>query len=142
MAATPWAVYNRAKKAIGNGTIQLGVSPLKIKLCGSGSNAGTQLSTYASVTDEVTGGGYTAGGKALTGVTWTAGASAGQIRLDADDIVFSVAGSDLTGIKYAVIGLSGGPVLCWSQLSAAAFSVTDGNTLTIQINAAGIFNLT
>ena len=47
---------------------------------------------------------------------------------------------------YLVIAASnttgGNQALCWSKLSTAAFSVTSGNTLTIQVNAAGVFALT
>ncbi len=32
MAATAWALWNKAKKKIGNGTIQLGTNVLKVQL--------------------------------------------------------------------------------------------------------------
>jgi hypothetical protein len=143
MAATAWTLYNEAKKYIANGTIQLGTSALKLKLCTSASNASTRtLSTFASVNSEIAAtGGYVANGKALTGVTLTAGASAQQIRFDSDDLVFTASGASLTNVKFAVIGVSAGKALCWSRLSAAQFTVTSPNTLTIQMNAAGIFYL-
>ena len=143
MAATAWQLYNEAKKYIGNGTIQLGVSALKLKLCTSASNASTRtLSTFASVNNEISAtGGYAANGKALASVTWTAGASAQQIRFDADDVVFTASGASLNNIKFGVIGMSGSKALCWSRLSTSQFSVTTGNTLQIIMDASGIFTL-
>lgn len=143
MAATAWQLYNEAKKYIGNGTIQLGVTAMKCKLATSASNASTfTISTFASITSEIgTSGGYAAGGKALTNIAWTVGASAKQYKFDSDDLIWTATGGPLTNVKYAVIGVSGGRVLCWSRLSTAQFTVTIGNTLTLQMNAAGIFTL-
>jgi hypothetical protein len=144
MAATAWLLYNEAKKYIGNGTIVLGTTALKCKLTTSASNASTfTLSTLASVTSEISAtGGYVANGKALTTLAWTVGASAKQYKFDADDLVYTASGAALTNVKFAVIGVSGGKALCWSRLSTSQFTVTSGNTLTIQMNASGIFTLT
>lgn len=144
MPATAWNLYNEAKKYIGNGTIQLGVSSFKMKLTNSGSNASTRtLSTFASITGEISAtGGYVAGGRALAGVVWTVVASAQQYKFDSDDLVFTASAAALNNIKFAVIGISGSRVLCWSRLSTSQFTVTTGNTLTVQMNASGIFVLT
>ena len=143
MAATPWQLYNAAKKYIGNGTIQLGVDVFKLKLCTSASNASTfTLSTFASINNEISAtGGYVANGKALAGVAWTVGASAKQFKFDSDDVIFTASGANLNNIKYGVIGLSGSKALCWSRLSADQFTVTAGNTLQVIPNAAGIFTV-
>lgn len=143
MPATAWSLYNEAKKYIGNGTIQLGTTALKLKLCTSASNASTfTLSTFASVNNEIAAaGGYVAGGRSLAGLAWTVGASAKQYKFDSDDLVFTASGSTLANIKFAVIGVSAGKALCWSRLSTSQFSVTSPNTLTIQMNSAGIFTL-
>lgn len=143
MPATAWSLYNEAKKYIGNGTIQLGTTALKLKLCTSASNASTfTLSTFASVNNEIAAaGGYVAGGRSLAGLVWTVGASAKQYKFDSDDLVFTASGSTLANIKFAVIGVSAGKALCWSRLSTSQFSVTSPNTLTIQMNSAGIFTL-
>lgn len=144
MSASAFQFYNEAKKYIGNGTIQLGTTALKMKLTTSASNASTfTLSTFASITGEIgTSGGYTAGGKALATMAWTVGASAKQYKFDADDLIWTATGGPLTNVKYGVIGVSGGKALCWSKLSTSQFTVTTGNTLTVQFNAAGIFTLT
>ena len=144
MAASAFTFYNKAKKYIGNGTLQLGTSAFKMKLTTSASNASTfTLSTFASITSEIgTSGGYVAGGKALASMTWTTGASAKQMAFDAADLVWTATGGPLTNVKYGVIGVSGGKAMCWSKLSTSQFTVTIGNTLTIQFASAGIFTLT
>jgi len=124
MAATAWVVYNKAIKKIGNGTIDL-----------------------SSLTDEVaSGNGYTASGKAMTSEVWTVGGSAGAYKFDAADVVWTATGGAINSIKAAVILTSGDSagachLLAWSQLTTAAFNLSSGNTLTVQLNASGIFTL-
>lgn len=141
MAASAWTLYNLAKKYLGNGTIQLGVSSFKMKLYTSASNASTfTLSTLASVSNQATGGGYS-NGKALTSVVWTAGASAKQYKFRSTSCVYTANGSSLVNVKFAVIGISGGKALCWSKLSTSQFTITSPNTLTVTPNASGIFTM-
>jgi hypothetical protein len=144
MAASAFLFYNKAKKYIGNGTIVLGTTALKMKLTTSASNASTfTLSTFASVNNEIgTSGGYVANGLALASMIWTTGASAKQMKFNAANLVWTATGGPLTNVKFGVIGVSGGKALCWSKLSTSQFTVTTGNTLTIQFNASGIFTLT
>ena len=84
MAATAWQLYNKAKQSIGNGTITLGAGVFKMVLAATASNASTfTLSTYASITSEISAtGGYATGGKNLIPATarWTVGASAKQYK--------------------------------------------------------------
>lgn len=143
MAATAFQLYNEAKKYIGNGTLVLGTTAFKLKLCKSGSNASTfTLSTFASVDNEISArGGYVANGKALANMVWTVGASAKSYKFDADDVVFTASGSALNNVKFAVIGFSGGKALCWSKLSSSQFTISSPNTLTIQFNSLGIFEM-
>lgn len=140
MAAGAFNVYNTAKKYIMNGTVDLDTNTLKLKLCTSASNASTfTLSAFADVTGEIAAsGGYATGGKALTTVSVSSIASAKSYSLDAADVVIT---GTLTNVKFAVIGISGGKILCWSKLSTSQFTVTAPNTLTIQFNANGIFEL-
>jgi len=143
MAATAWSIYNLAKKYLGNGTIQLGVNVFKVQLHQSASNASTfTLSTAASVTSEVANGnGYVTGGKSLTSITWTTGASAKQYAFDSADPIWTATGGTIPNIKFAVIKNSAGKLVCWSRLTTAQFTLAQNNTLTIQMNAAGIFTL-
>ena len=143
MAASAFLLYNTAKKYIGNGTIVLGTAAFKMKLTTSASNASTfTLSTFAAVTGEISiRGGYVANGLALGTMTWTVGASAKSYRFKCADVVYTASGSSLVNVKFAVIGVSGGKALCWSKLSTAQFTVTSPNTLTVQINALGVFEM-
>jgi hypothetical protein len=132
MAAGAWTVYNKAKKKIGNGSISLASTAFRMQLHTSASNANTAtLSTIASVDNQVTeANGYSSSGKALTSEVWTAGASAGQYKFDADDVFWSSGAS--AGARH---------ILCRSQLSTSQFSLSTGNRLTIQMNASGILTL-
>ena len=152
MAASAWQLYNSAKKYIGNGTITLGAGVFKMVLATSASNTSTfTLSTYASVTNEISAtGGYTTGGKNLVPATgqWTVGASAKQMKFTMSTVglAFTASGASLTNIKYAIIrnstGATAGKLLCFCQLSSSQFTVTSPNTLTILPAATGIFTLT
>ena len=136
MAASAYSVYNEAKAYLVNGTVDLDTNVIKMGLFKSTSNASTfTLSTGASVTNAVSGGGYT-GAKTLT-CSVKVGASAKQYKFHYASVVFTASGADITSIMYAVIYVSGGKALCWSKLSTAAFSVTSGNTLTIGANSTG-----
>ena len=147
MAATAWTFYTEAKKKIGNNTIQLDAGIWKMELFTSASNASTtSLSIGSQVTNEIAAqGGYVAGGRTIAGIVWTISGDA--VKWDATDLVFTASGANLSIIKYAVIrnsvgAATSGHLLVWSRLSSSEFSVTSGNTLTIQFATAGIFTLT
>lgn len=148
MAAGAWTVYNLAKKKIGNATLSLAATVFRMTLHTSASNAATAtLGTFASVTGEVTeANGYSSSGKALANEIWTAGASAGQYKFDADDPFWSANGGTIPNIKYAVIWISGASanarhLLCRSTLSTSQFTLSAGNRLTVTLNASGILTL-
>lgn len=145
MAATAWTLFNKAKKKIGNGTIQLGTNVLKMQLHTSaavGFTTTSLISTAASVTGEVAAGnGYATGGQTLASVTWTTGASAGQYRLNSGNPIWTATGGNIANIKFGLIKNSAGQALCWSKLTTAQFTLTINNTLTVQMAAAGIFTL-
>ena len=150
MGASAWTIYNKAKERIGNGLLNLSTTPFRMALFKSGSNFGTAtLENYGSLTSQVTNGnGYVTSGKTLAGEDWTVGASAKQFKFDADDpATWTASGGALSLIKGAVIFASGTSagnkyLLCYASLSTAAFTLADGNTLTIQFNASGIFTMT
>jgi hypothetical protein len=146
MAASAWEVYNEAKKFIGAGTLILSTAK-RISLHTSASNASTKtLSIYSELTNEVgSGNGYSSSGKSLATVAWTQGASAGQYKFDADDVVWTATGGSIANIKFAVIsnvsGGASGKLLCKSRLTSSQFTLSSGNTLTLQMNASGILTL-
>lgn len=142
MAASAWRVYNEAKKYIQTGDIDLNTNVITMGIYKASSNASTYtLSTLASVTVAASLGIKTQK-KTLTSITVTAGASAKVIRFDCADLVFTASTASAFSCLYAVIGVSGGKAIAWCKMSSAGFSVTAGNTLTIQINASGIWELT
>lgn len=148
MAASAWAVYNEAKKYIGNGTISLASTAYRMTLHTSASNANTAtLSIYNELDNQVTeANGYSSSGKAMTGEVWTVGASAGQYKFDMDDVFWSANGGSISNIKFAVLWLSAAAsasrkLLCRSQLSTSQFSISTGNRLTIAMNASGVLTL-
>jgi hypothetical protein len=147
--ASAWSVYNLAKKKIGNGSINLAATVYRMTLHTSASNANTAtLGTYVSLTNEVTENfGYSSSGKAMTSEVWTTGASAGQYKWDMDDVFWSANAGTIANIKIAVLWLSGTSangrhLVCRSLLSTSQFSLSAGNRLTIQMNAAGVLTLT
>jgi hypothetical protein len=151
MAATAWAVYNLAKKKIGNSTLNLAATVFRMTLHTSASNVNTAtLNVYgASVTGEVVSvtGAYSTSGKPLVNEVWTnAGtASAGQYKFDADDVFWSAL-TTISNIKFAVIWLSAAAtanrhLLCRSSLSTAQFTLATGNRMTVQMAATGILLL-
>jgi hypothetical protein len=149
MAAQSWKFYNLAKKKIGNGSISLAATVMRMSLVTSASNFATRtIGTFASLTNEIAdGNGYSTSGKALTGEVWTVGASAQQYKWDADDVVWTGTGGSIANIKGAVIWLSaasagGRHLVAFASLTSTQFTLASGNTLTIQMNSAGIATLT
>ena len=145
MAAAAWRLYAKAKEYIGDGTITLGTGGFKMALFRGSSNTSTiTLSTLASVTVQASGGAYTAGGKYLapSAGTWTLAGSTITFDYTSLGITFTASGSVISAVQYAVIYNSAGKLLCWSKLSASAFSVADPNTLTVLPAATGVFTLT
>jgi hypothetical protein len=147
MSASAWAIYNEAKKYLGAGTIPL-PGAFRITLHTSASNFNTAtLSIYSELDNQVSeANGYSSSGKALANEAWTAGASAGQYKFDADDPFWSANGGTIANIKGAVISQVGASaalhkLLCRSTLTTSQFSLSATNRLTITFNASGIFTL-
>ena len=144
MAVSAWVVNNYAKLKIGNATINLSDNALFRMALYTASASATlvagDVSVQGSLAGQASGGGYTAGGEQLTGITWTE--AGGTVTFDSTAWV--VTGS-IAAVKYAVIvasvGATSGHILCYSKLSTANFAVTGSNTLTITPNASGIFTL-
>lgn len=104
MAAGNFLILDIAKPKIGNGVFDLDGHTFKMALCDN-SQALDETFTgasgdgrYADLTGEVSGAGYTAGGEALTGVTWAGGS--GTVTFDADPTTWEAA---TFVAKYAVI---------------------------------------
>jgi hypothetical protein len=145
MAAQAWKLYNEAKKKIGNTTLNLASTSYRITLHTSASNFATAtLSIYSELTNEVSEAtGYSSSGKALTSERWTVGASAGQYMFDVGDPVWTATGGNIANIKGAVIWNSstGTFLLVRASLTSSQFTLSSGNTLTLQMNSSGVFTM-
>lgn len=151
MAAGKWKVYEQAKLRIGNLTIDLSdTTNWKLALFLSTSNANTLsvgTGVFADLTNEhAAANGYSAGGVALITETWTN--SAGTITWTSANPVFTASGGSIVArfaviYKNATVNTIVKPLVCVCLLDVAPADVTTttGNTLTIQMNASGIFSL-
>ena len=149
MAASAWQFYDSFADHLGKGDIDLSGTNFKMALFTTTTGfASDALSVYGSLSNEVTSAnGYVAGGDSLASETWSAGASAGVMRFDAADPVWTASGGTIAGVKGAVVYQSGASagisyLVAWSTLTTTGdIDITDGNTLTVQLHASGIFEL-
>ena len=153
MAADAWIMYDAALEWIGDNTIDLdqGDAYFTCTLVTSSyvPNAGTHDTWADASANELSGSGYTTGGDVATGVTWVE--SAGTVTWDwSTDPAWTASGGSITA-RFAIIAhrsngtslQSTDKMMCYSLLdnTPADVSVTDGNTLTLTLNASGIFTL-
>lgn len=147
MAADNWVMYNNARERIGDGSYDLDNDSFKVILLDSGYTPDVENdANYADISaDELaTANGYTAGGAALASVTWTR--STVTVVFDATDPSWTASGGSIV-CRYAAIyddthGSDG--LVCYSLLdnTPADVTTTDGNTLTLQLSANGVFKQT
>lgn len=140
--------YNSFRKYLGDGTVDLDTHTFKVLLTSSTyTPSATTHTVKADVTNELsTANGYTAGGATLGTVTWSQ--SGGTVTFDAADTAWTASGGSITA-RYAVIyddtpTSPADPLVAYILLDTtpADVTATDGNTLTLQWNASGIFTLT
>ena len=147
MAASAWQVFNSFKKYLGDGTIDMDLHTFKVQLHSSTyvPNIATQT-VRADLSGELaTANGYTAGGKALTGVLWTQAGS--ETYFAAGNISWDAVGGALTA-RYAVIyddtpTAPADPLVAYSLLDTTPADVESvaGTPLTLELGA-NIFYLT
>lgn len=144
MAADAWKIYDSFKEKMADGTLDLDNDSFKCALFTSTHTPAQTDDSYTALANEVANGlGYLTGGVALTSVTWTE--SSGTVTFDAADISWTASGGSIVG-RYAIIyddTDAGKQLVAMSLLdnAPADITVTDGNTLTLQLNANGIFQL-
>lgn len=135
--------YGQALLKALNKEIDFDTDTIKVMLCTSAYGPDQDAHVYkdVSVTSEVTGTGYTAGGAALASKTITYTAATNIIALDAADVTW--AASTLTA-RYAVIyddsPASNKPLLAYVDFGADQSS-NNGN-FTITWDANGILKIT
>lgn len=145
MAADAWVVYNKFKQNMAAGANDQDADTFKARLYNSSSNAASAVATISADTDITnelaTAVGYTAGGFTLTGVTWTE--SAGTVTFDFADPSWTASGGNIVAHWAAIVNSTSLFAVGYSLLdnSPADVTTTDGNTLTIVINASGMFTL-
>jgi hypothetical protein len=140
MAAGTWTFTNTGRTSLLNGTFDLDSDTMKIALFLSTSNIGAASTTYAGVTNEhANANGYTTGGNAVTpslsGTT--------TVTFDTSDpTAWTASGGSITA-RFAVLYEVSGNVICYCLLDStpADVTATTGNTLTVSINASGVFTL-
>lgn len=146
MAAGKWKLYEAAKLALANGEIDLDAHSFKINLYLSTSNCNTLSGTtgIASLTNQVaTNFGYTQDSKAVTIATSQA---SGTVTVDeTTNPVWTASGGSITA-RYAVIyddthASKQALCVCLLDTTPADVTATTGNTLTITMNASGLFTL-
>jgi hypothetical protein len=152
MAAGKWKLYEFAKEYLADGTLDMDNTGLGLTMALflSTSNCDTLsvgTGVYGDLTNEhANANGYTTGGIALTNEVWTH--SAGTTTFDCDNVVWTASGGSIVA-RFAVIYVNATvnsivkPLLCVSLLDTTPANVTatDGNTLTVAINASGVFTL-
>lgn len=138
-AAGAWTFTNAGRTSLLNGTFDIDSDTWKMALFLSTSNIGAGSTTYAGLTNEhANANGYTTGGTAITlslsGTT--------TVTVDSTDATWTASGGSIVA-RFAVIYEVGGNVLCYCLLDStpADVTVTDGNSLTVQIHASGVFTL-
>jgi hypothetical protein len=138
--------YNNWKVAIAE--VVPRTATFKVTLHASGYTFAATHNVYADLTNELsTAVGYTNGGVALAGVTWTQ--SGGTATFDANDTTWTASGGSIVA-RRAVIRAIGtfntqvDPLVASILLDTtpADVTTTDTNVLTLQYNASGIFTLT
>lgn len=145
MSVGKWILYNKALNKIPKGTMVMGAA-MRMALVTSASNFATKtLSLLGSLTTQVTeANGYSSSGKALASEGWIVGASAGQYKLSAASPIWTATGGAISNIKAAVLFMSGASalachMLAYCSLTSSQFTLSIGNTLTVNTPAAGFF---
>lgn len=151
MAAGKFKLYEFAKKYLADGTHDLDdTTNWKAALFLSTSNCNTLsvgTGVYGDLTNEVANAnGYTTGGVALTGITWTR--SAGTVTFDCADPTWTASGGSITArflviYRNATVNAIVKPLLCVCLLDTtpADVTATTGNSFVVTINVSGVFTL-
>lgn len=137
-------LYGKVFLSAFNKEIDLDSDSIKVMLCSSSYIPNQDTHQYkSSVTNEITGTGYTAGGAALTSVTVSYDAASNTTTFDAADAAWS--GATFTA-RYAVIyDATPGSDATRPLIGYVDFGSDQSpsaGTLTLQFNASGIATVT
>ena len=142
MAAGNWTFTDNSRTAMLDGTLDFDTGTFRLALFLSTSNLAAGSNLYSSLTNEHANSfGYTTTGQSF-GVLTLAGTTTVTVD-DPADIVWTASGGPITA-KWGVLYESGSSkIVCYFTLDSGGADVTatDGNTLTVALNASGIFTL-
>lgn len=136
-------IYNAFKKNIANGGIDLDTDTIRVMLVTSAYTPDQDAHEFkSSVTNEVTGTGYTARGAALANKAVTQDNTNNLMKFDSDDTTWTNSTITARGaVVYKDTGTDGtSPLICYIDFGADKSSSV--SNFTIQWNASGIVNLT
>lgn len=138
------AVFNVLKTALVTGDINLATDTLKIILVAAAYTPNVDThEDYADITNEIaSGGGYTAGGQTLAGVTVLTDLPNDRAALDANDVTW--AASTITAARGAVIYKDTGVPATSKLITYIDFGTdksSSGGDFTIAWDATGILRL-
>lgn len=135
-------IYNNFKKNIMNGGIDLDTDTIKVALVTSSYTPDQDTHEFfSSVTNEVVGTGYTAGGATLAGKAVTADNTDNEGVFDADDVVWTTSTITARGaVLYKSTGTAGTSALI-AYIDFGSDKISTAGSFTIAWNAEGILNL-
>lgn len=139
-------VFAYFKGALGDGSVDLDTQAVFAYL--SNTQPDKDNAKYKSQVTEIgAGNGYTAGGVALTSVTWTqqAGSPQGIWVFDSADFSWTAAGGSIGPAQYVVlyaksVSLSPSDFLIGYIDYGSTFTITDGNSLNVTVSS-GFFEI-
>jgi hypothetical protein len=130
----------------GAAVVDFDTDTLKVMLVSSAYTADLNAHDFANdVTNEVSVSGYSAGGKALTGLTAVSDSANGWCNIDASDIAWSIpSGSTLTAraavLYKSLATLTLSPLIAYIDFGSD--QVASNGNLTIQWSSAGYLRVT
>lgn len=139
--------FDEFKKYLGDGTIDLDTHTFRLFLTSTAPTAATNtVRTDLTAGEVANGNGYTTGGEALTSVAWAeTGSGTGIWRFTSADVSWTASGGDFSATRYFILyddtpSSPADPLVGYLDYGAS-FTLTNGNTLTFDVGASGIFTL-
>ena len=140
-------LFDFVKEKLMDGEIDLDNDSFQVLLLDNTTEPAVATDDYVDVdTNEVTGNGYAR--QTLTGVDWTTSGGANrQMKFTASNPVWTASGGSIVARWWVLFKNTGNdatsPLICYGLLddTPADVTTTDGNTLTLNINANGFFTV-
>lgn len=140
-----FTLFNNFKSLLGKKVIDLTTDSFKAMLSDTAPNVST-MTVKADVTEIAAGNGYTAGGQALTSVTWAeTGAGTGIFQFTAADISWTASGGNIATHRYLyvyddTVASPVKPLVGYVDRGSSAV-ITSGNTRLWDIGSTGLLQL-